>query len=237
MLTRGLLILLFGLVCLASQAVVASVSSDDIVTAIQPFMDRHTEQLTSDHGGQSRIDYEIRSLDSRLALAACATPLVIENKSAGTIGRINLKVSCEAQARWSIYVPVEVSLFKLVVISAIPVAKGDTLDSGHLDLREMNVSRLNGTYYSDFADVVGMQARRPLKADRPVIAQHIEPPVIIKRGESVLMTATSSGLVVKIPGIALKNGRKGQQISVRNKQSNRIVEAIVKAPGQVSVTM
>ena len=237
MLIKEPLILLFGLVCLAGQNVIASVSSNDIVAAVTPFLDQHIEQLTTDYGNESRIDYDIKSLDPRLALAECAAPLVIDNKSAGSIGRINLKVSCESKARWSIYVPVEVSLFRPVVISVIPVARGTTLDSGHLELREMNVSRLNGIYFSDFADVAGMQARRTLKAGMPIIAQHIEPPIIIKRGESVVMTAEGGGLIVRIPGIALRDGRKGQQISVRNKQSNRIVEATVNAPGQVSVTM
>lgn len=234
---KSLSLLFLGLSLIAANKALSSIGSEDIIAAIKPFMAQHLAQLSADFGESSRVEYDVKSLDPRLALADCPTPLNIEKKSANRIGRINLNVSCPQQKRWSIYVPIEVNLFKPVVVSIAPIAKGTTIEPHHLELREMNVGKLNGTYFSDDSNIIGMQAKRPIKADKPLIAQHLEPPVIIKRGESVLITAQTAGLVVKIPAIALRDGRKGQQISVKNKQSNRIVDAIVRAPGQVSVTM
>ena len=60
---------------------------------------------------------------------------------------------------------------------------------------------------------------------------------MIKRGESVVMTAKSGALQVRIQATALTDGHAGEQISVRNKQSKRVVEARVIGPGKVSVVM
>lgn len=220
-----------------SQTASAKLNSSDIKSTVDQFMQQHVAQLSSSYGDSARIEYQIKNLDPRLSLADCGAPLDLELTSQNSVGRVNIKVSCQQLQRWSIYVPVEIDLFRPVVSTVLPVARGEQLTADQLELREMNISNINGSYYIDPAEVIGMQARRVLSADQAVIAQYIEPPIIIKKGESVLMTAQTSGLVVKIPAIALSDGRIGQQISVRNKQSKRVVEARVSAPGQVTVTM
>lgn len=225
------------LLALTGMVSAESLGSEAIKTTVKHFMNSHIEQLSQSYGDRVRIDYQIRSLDPRLALAACPEPLNTELKSVNSIGRINLKVSCLHQQRWSIYVPVEVDLYRPVVVALMPIPRGEAITAAQLEQREMNISQLNGSYFTDLNEVVGMQARRTLNADSPVIAQHIEPPLLIKKGETVVVTAKSGGLAVKIPGIALNNGHQGQQISVRNKQSKRVVEGTVTGPGQVSITM
>jgi flagella basal body P-ring formation protein FlgA len=220
-----------------SQTATAAMSSSDIKSTVDQFMQQHIARLSSSYGDTVRIEFQIKSLDPRLSLADCGAPLDTELTSQNSIGRVNIKVSCLQQQRWSIYVPVEIDLFRPVVATVLPVARGEQLTAGHLELREMNISNINGSYFVDPAEVIGMQAKRVLSADQAVVAQYIELPVVVKKGESVLMTAQTSGLVVKIPAIALSDGRIGQQISVRNKQSKRVVEARVSAPGQVTVTM
>ena len=214
-----------------------SLGSDDIKATVNRYMAVHIADLANSYGENVRIEYQIKNLDPRLALAACPAPLNTELKSVNNMGRINLKVSCAHQQRWSIYVPVEVDLYRSVVVAMMPISRGEQISASQLDQREMNISQLNGSYFTDLNDVLGMQARRTLNADSPIIAQHIEPPLIIKKGETVLVTAKSGGLAVKIPGIALNDGHQGQQISVRNKQSKRVIEARVTGPGQVSITM
>ncbi|NEP50997.1 MAG: flagellar basal body P-ring formation protein FlgA, partial [Moorea sp. SIO3C2] len=53
---------------------------------------------------------------------------------------------------------------------------------------------------------------------------YLEQPLLIKRGDSVVVTARTGTLTVKMPGTALMDGHRGEQISVRNKQSNRVVD-------------
>lgn len=215
-----------------------TVDAEQIAAAATAFLEQHSRQLSQQYGEQTRIDYRLLGLDNRLSMAACNQPLATELKSLRAIGRINIQVRCDSpQTQWTLYVPAEIQMLRPVVTLSRPVGRNVPLAASDLELREMDVSLLMGTYYTDIDEVIGMEARRQLRADQVVTAEQLQPPVVIHKGDEVILTANSSGLTVKMPGIALRDGQQGQQISVRNSQSNRIVEAEVIGPGQVEVAM
>lgn len=237
MIVRSFILLLAVLLVAICQPANGSVGSEEIRRNVSQFLTTHVDQIAKAHGDQVRIDYTISTIDARLAMNDCSQALVTELKSQNPVGRINIRVSCPGKHLWSLYIPVDINLYKPVVTAVIPIARGTILANELLEMREMNVSKLTGTYFIDIDHVIGMQAKRPLRANIPVIATHLQQALLIKRGDSVMMTAQSGNLVVKIPGIALTDGHKGQQISVRNSQSKRVVEGKVSALGQVTIVM
>ena len=237
MIVRSFLLLFTGLIIAISPVASAAVSSEAIKSRVSHFMAEHIALVAEDYGNNVRIDFTINQLDPRLTMKNCPQALSAELKSQNTIGRINIRISCQQKNLWSLYVPVEVDLFRPIVTTVMPVAKGTLLTQSQLEMREMDISQLSGTYFTDINAVIGMQAKRPLRADKPIIAGYLEPPLMIKKGESVQMTAQSRGLMVRIPGIALSDGHHGEQIRVRNSQSNRVVEARVSSHGQVTIPM
>lgn len=237
MIVRSFLLLFSLIVTLLSAAAAASVSSEDIRASVNHYMAQHISQLSENYGDNTRLEYKINTLDPRLTMADCPVALTVESKSQRNVGRINIRVSCERENLWSLYVPVEVDVFRQIVSVVMPIAKGTQLQAEHLTLREMDVGQLHGSYFTHLDDVIGMQAKRPIKAHQPLIAGYLEQPLLIKRGDAVAITAQNSSIMVKISGIALMDGHRGQQISVRNTQSKRVVEARVIAAGQVSITL
>ena len=65
----------------------------------------------------------------------------------------------------------------------------------------------------------------------------IEEPKVVKKGDEVMIVATKGALSVRSSGVALSDGRVGQQISVKNSATKRIVKARVKRKGLVQVTI
>jgi flagella basal body P-ring formation protein FlgA len=65
----------------------------------------------------------------------------------------------------------------------------------------------------------------------------LKPAILIKRGEKVIISAESSSLQVKMEGLALQAGAKGELIEVKNLSSRQVIEAEVIAPGLVRVRM
>lgn len=234
---RSFLPILSLALALASPTVMAMVGSEAIKASVDAFMVGHIAKLQQQYGEQLRIEHQVSNLDPRLSMADCPAPIQSELKSKGSSGRINVKVSCQGQKPWSLYVPVNIKRYRLVVTTIAPVARGTKLDYSHLELREMDTSRLNGTYFSQLEEVIGQQAKRNLRADKTVIAGQLSPPLMVKKGDALVLTAQSGSLMVKIPAIALMDGKQGQQISVRNRQSKRVVDARVTGPGRVSVMM
>jgi flagella basal body P-ring formation protein FlgA len=237
MINRSFLPLFALLLSLMASISYGAVNSQQIRNSIENYMPEYLEFIAQQYGNNARTDYRIASLDARISMADCPAPLIVEKKSNNNIGHINLKVGCDQKSIWSIYVPVQLNLYRPVVTAASPITRGLTINPSHLQLREMNISKLNGSYFTSIDDVIGLEAKREISPDATIIANQLAPPIMIKRGESVIMTAKSDSLSVRILATALKDGYEGEQISVRNKQSKRIIDARVIGPGRVSVTM
>ena len=215
----------------------AATTADDIYAVASTFVAEYQAELKKQYGPSTRIETQINPLDPRLALAECPVPLSSKMKAGGSNSRINLKVSCDQGKRWSVYVPVTISTYQQVITSLRPIPRGTTVQSTDLKLREVNTSRLQGSYFTDTSPLIGMVSKQMINSGSIILDHHVVPPVLIKKGDSVLVTAKTSGLLVKMPGIALTDGRKGDQIRVKNKQSQRTIDARVIGPGQVKVLM
>lgn len=235
-LTISSLLIALGTLLLSGPAS-AAIGPEQIAAAATRFLDGHNAALKAQYGRSVRIEAEVDRVDPRLQMSDCSVPLIAELKSTRSVGRINIQVRCEGDTPWSLYVPATINLFRPVVVLIDPIPRGDTLRPSDLELREFDISRISGSYFTDIETVAGMVARRLLTADQPVIAAHLTPPTVVHKGDAVILTASSDGLIVRMPGVALGDGEQGQQISVRNTQSNRVVEALVTGPGQVEVPM
>jgi flagella basal body P-ring formation protein FlgA len=217
---------------------VAATDATAIRTAVTAFMTGYSDDFTARSPGVHRVEFTIGTLDTRLALPDCAVPLTVTAQQQPQLQpRLNTQVSCTSGNGWSLYVPVELAVYRPVVVAGRPLARGETLDAGDLHSIEMNVARLNGQYLTDPAAAVGMDVRRPIGQESPVLAEHLQPPLLVRRGEAVLVSAAGSAVSVRMPGVALTDGRRGEQIRVRNQSSARVVQARVVAPGQVEVVM
>lgn len=215
----------------------AATNAEAIRISVQHYLDSYQQQLSKQYPDAQNIEYSIGALDSRLSLADCDSAPIAERHNDKTIGRMSLVVSCASPVKWSIYIPVEVSVFHPVVISALPLAKNSTLEARHLSLKSIDISRIKGSYYFNISDVVGQENKRPLKPGKPIISTNLRPPMMVKKGDAIILFAQTGRLNVKTQAIALQDGRQGQQIQVQNKQSKRVVDARVTGPGTVKANI
>lgn len=238
---RSFLVSLRALACVitafAAGPVTGGVNADQIIAVAERFLASHSASVKRQFGDGVRIEAATDRIDSRLNMADCDVPLTAEERTQRVMGRINIQIRCDGSNPWTLYVPAEIRVYRQVVVLVESVGRGAVLHRTDLAMREMDISQLNGSFFGAIADAEGMVARRMLSAGKPLTDALLDPPVVVHRGDEVILTATGNGLTVRIPGEALADGQAGQQISVRNKQSNRVVEAQVTGPGQVEVAM
>ena len=60
---------------------------------------------------------------------------------------------------------------------------------------------------------------------------------IVKKGDKVNVSAKIGALTVVTSGIALADGRRGEQIDVENKRSSRVIRTVVTGPSAVEVIL
>ena len=83
----------------------------------------------------------------------------------------------------------------------------------------------------------GLIARRPIPAETALqtgMAGPVNPPVLVKRRQSVVIRFEQLGLIVTAVGMAEQEGHLGDMIKVRNVDSKRTVMARINEDGSVS---
>lgn len=200
------------------------------------------EQTVSDYLQRSNIagrhEVQINRLDPRLRLPLCAQPLTTTLESpAEPIGRVTLRVRCEGDAPWTVFVPGQVRLYREVVIANRPLKRDNLLTEMDIVLAERDVGLLNQGYLTALRQAFGKKLTRSLLPDQVLAPNHVQLAEAIRKGDYVVISARSGGISVRMPGEALSDGTLGKQISVRNQRSNRVIRARVVGPGQVEVAM
>jgi len=177
-------------------------------------------------------------LDPRLRLSACEIPLeaFTTNNSANLL-RTTVGVRCNGVKPWTLYVPVSINAIAKVVFTARPVTRGEALDAGNLELREVSLQDLPFNHLRDIERLQNMEMTRPLKAGVPLTLNAIKPRHLVRQGQEVVIWASNQAIQVRMAGTALKNGAKGDLIPVRNNNSGRTITAEVLNNTTVKVRM
>ncbi len=124
----------------------------------------------------------------------------------------------------------------MVPVLAQPIARGEIIRTDSVVLQEIKRSPAGIDYITDSTALIGMAAKRPLRAGVPLRITDIAQPQIIKKGDLVTIAFEAPGLSLSIRGKALDDGVYGQSIRVMNTQTNRTFEGVAAAAGYVLVS-
>jgi flagella basal body P-ring formation protein FlgA len=238
MMPRNFLRICSVLSALLSAAPSQALDNQQLRQAVDRFMASYASKLKAHSGDRTRIEYSAAALDTRQSLPDCAAPLnVTTREQAQLSARLNLQVSCNKGESWSIYVPIDLTIYRPIVIAVKPLTHGTTVSADDVQLSDTNVTQLTGQYLTSLDEVIGKDVKRAIASGSPVLDQQLEPPLLVRRGESVVISAASDIIAVKVAGIALTDGRLGEQIRIKNLSSTRIVQAKIVGPGQAEVPM
>jgi flagellar basal body P-ring formation protein FlgA len=114
------------------------------------------------------------------------------------------------------------------------VDRGDLLKSSDIVVERRPKAEIGGDAASrDRA--VGMQTRRPMRANQPLKVADLVKPDLVQRDQNVTLVYQSAGLYLTTRGKALDSGTEGDIVNVINPQSKRTITGTVTGRGQVTV--
>jgi flagella basal body P-ring formation protein FlgA len=182
--------------------------------------------------------FDLAKLDKRLNLKPCAQALDVQfTRTYKTTGNTSLTVRCKAPVSWQIHLPVRVSVFDDVVVNKIPLVKGQKLDTYSIEYRKKDITRLQRGYFQRTQPLDNLQAKRNLPAGNILNTSNLSLRQLVKSGQRVIILLDVDGLQIKTSGLALQSASLGQVIKVKNTQSNKIVEGVVSAAGEITVNL
>ncbi len=222
-----------------SQAHAANLTlPEELIGATEGFLEFMVEDYLERSEITARHEIQVNPLDPRLRLAACDSDLTQSLESpAQPVGRVTVRVSCEGSTPWTVFVPAQVRIFRPVVVVKTALRRDSIIGAGDVALVEQDVSLLNRGYVTEVEQVIGRKLTRATRTDQVLTPAMLQLAEAVRRGDQVVISARSGGINVRMQGEALSGGTLGQQISVRNLTSQRVIRARVAGPGQVEVEM
>jgi flagellar basal body P-ring formation protein FlgA len=88
---------------------------------------------------------------------------------------------------------------------------------------------------SDAAAVIGLAAKRPLRAGAAVSARDVSAQQVIKAGDLVTVTYENEGMSLSMQGKAMATAGLGELVEIQNPTSKKVVQALATGPGQALV--
>ena len=211
---------------------------EELIGATEGFLEFMVEDYLERSEITARHEIQVNPLDPRLRLAACDSDLTQSLESpAQPVGRVTVRVSCEGSTPWTVFVPAQVRIFRPVVVVRTALRRDSIIGAGDVALVEQDVSLLNRGYVTEVEQVIGRKLTRATRTDQVLTPAMLQLAEAVRRGDQVVISARSGGINVRMQGEALSGGTLGQQISVRNLTSQRVIRARVAGPGQVEVEM
>jgi flagella basal body P-ring formation protein FlgA len=186
----------------------------------------------SQDGGRVVIVPE--QLDARLHLSNCPRALIAKLPVRQTLtSRVSVTVSCPGSDGWAIHVPVQMQVYRQVLVTARPLARGDGLGPGDVRSEERDVSQLGYGYIESLDQVAGRSLARPLNAGSVLTPGQLSSRQVIRNGDEVQLVAQLDGIEVRTAATALGGGDTGERLRVRNAHSGRIIDGVVLGAGEV----
>ena len=230
----ALLMAVFALPALAQPA--PSTARKQVSARVQQ---QATEAIRQEAVRQRWEDYQAKLnlfIPSEISqYAPCPAPLAVSMPGGEHLDlrRLRFDVRCDAGSGWEVAVTVKPDIYLQVLMAKETLERGHVLAASDLTRRKFNISNLRGGYITRPDDVVGLTLKRRVRELQPISQSQLDSPVMVERGQRVLMVAVQDGVEARTMGIASKKGRKGEMIKVKNESSEREVTAMVVDMGVV----
>lgn len=84
----------------------------------------------------------------------------------------------------------------------------------------------------DAEAVIGLTARRALRAGAPVTSRDLASPQVIARNDMVQVSFVSGGVTLTVTGRATRDAALGEAVPIINTTSGRTIDAVASGPGR-----
>ena len=129
----------------------------------------------------------------------------------------------------------DLHLYDNVVCAGRDLARNTVLSANDLQIESRDISGWRQNFLIDPEEAVGKQLKTPLKAGAVLLDRFLMAPVLVKRGDQVVILAQSDRFRITALGEAKTAGGRGEMIRVKNLMSRKSLLARVKESGLVEV--
>jgi len=127
----------------------------------------------------------------------------------------------------------DLNIRNFILTSTKPISRGQRLNASNAKITAFYGNLPSDVLYS-LDDGQQMEAIRTIRLGQPLRASDLRPSLMIKKGDTVILSVQSGILMITSTMVALGNGKLGQQVTLLNPESNQEVRALVTGIGRAS---
>ncbi|WP_417347622.1 flagellar basal body P-ring formation chaperone FlgA [Ferrimonas sp.] len=209
-------------------------ASQQIRSAVNDALSEEVRLWQQQHPGQWLENHiRVQLPSGATTLPPCTQPLLLEGERGRfPVGRQHRRVTCP-NPKWSLLVRGTLSLQARVPVTRAKLMAGHLIQPSQLQWQQRKLTPSDGDLLMSMESIAGQRARRGIRAGSPIKAQQLMPPLMVERGQQVVMLARGDSFAATTSGVALKGGSEGEVIRVKNSRSGKIVSARIVATGKV----
>lgn len=184
-----------------------------------------------------QIRYDTWLPDSVGRLPVCLQPLTI--KMAGRLrslwGRQSFRIECPDAHGWVARAQLTVTASLPVWLAAQTLRKDQAITPADVRLERVTLNNLHQGFSVKTDDLTGFRSQRLISAGQVIDPAVLLPPLLVHRGDQVVIQAQQDGFHASMQGEALEDGVAGKLIRIRNLSSGKEIQAEVSTKGVVLV--
>ena len=162
-----------------------------------------------------------RGDDDLLVTPLAAISCEMNPLSTNTLGRVVFEVNVwEDDGRIREHrITASVARRYVAVVARRSISRGDRISRGDVEMRDVLIDRDGDPPLTVLGDVVGKVAASILRPGTVVTSRRVEAPLLVKRGEVVVVHAKVGSYLIRMEGRAKADGAMGETITVeRNRE-------------------
>ena len=121
-----------------------------------------------------------------------------------------------------------------VFILKNPKSKGDKIEKTDIILSQKKTIFTKGAF-SDLNNVLGKRLGKSLRKGAILKANYLKPEWLVHKNQRIIIEHNVGKVNVKMEGIALNNGVKGDRILAKNVSTNKTIEGFVESAKKISI--
>jgi flagella basal body P-ring formation protein FlgA len=140
---------------------------------------------------------------------------------------LTAELSVDGHGARLIPVRLDTQVFRSVVVTKKEVKQGNKFSRENVEIDQLPSSKVSKGTLQKLGDVLGRTSGMDLRAGTPVRFSEINDPPVIHRGETVEGVEKIGNVEITVSVRAVGEGRPGEEITVENTESHKILKARV----------
>jgi flagella basal body P-ring formation protein FlgA len=127
-------------------------------------------------------------------------------------------------------IAVKLTAHPMAVVARKSLQRGERIQAADVELQTIKRDQWKPDYFTEASEVIGMEVRSSLSANRPISRDRVGSPILVQRGELIDVQVVGGGITVSTKAKALDAGSASDLIEIETLDPRkRLVGRVVQA--------